>query len=1037
MRSWIRCLLPAYATAFLLLLMVAPASAAIVLSNNISSGSHLVNFTSVATGFTVPAGGDQLLTSVTVNAAVNNTIVASQIDVRLYSDSSGVPGSQIAYLGYVNPGSTSFSDFTFSPSVPPVLTAGTTYWIHLGGFNFRLTYGDSAPAGLWTSTGTKTNPGTGWADLTPPFYVRLNADPAPVTLLSINRNDPLFVDASSVSWTVTFSGSITNLNSTHFGLVQGCCLTGAYITGVSGSGAVYTVTANTGSGNGALGLNMINGNGLTPGVTATFPVFGQQYNIDHTPPTPNIYSSAPSLTKISPIPAWITFNSGPVTGFNASQIVVGNGTISDFVEEYPGYFTFNVTPLGQGLVTLNVPAGVVQDLAGHPNLASALLSRTFDSAGPTVTLSTTASDPTLTSPIPVTAVWGESVTGFTAGDVAVTNGTVSNFSGSGTTYTFDVTPSALGLVTVNVPANAVLDAATNGSTAAIPLTRMYGVFPPSVTINTGAPDPTNTSPIPVTVTFSAAVTGFDAVDVVVGNGAAGNFAGSGAIYTFDVAPAGQGTVTVDVPANVAQDSALLWNTAAAQLSRTYDSVGPTATLTSSAPDPTNTSPIPVTVTFSEAVSGFTLGGVTVGNGTAGNFAGSGAIYTFDVAPAGQGTVTVDVAAGVVQDAAGNGNAAAAQLSRVYDSVGPTATLTSSAPDPTNTSPIPVTVTFSEAVSGFTLGDVTVGNGTAGNFAGSGAIYTFDVTPAGQGTVTVDVAAGVVQDVAGNGNTAAAQLNRTYDNVGPTATLTSSAPDPTNSSPIPVTMTFSESVSGFTAGDMTVGNGSVANFSGSGAIYTFDITPIAAGIVTVDVTAGVAQDTVGNGNIAATQLSVTYDGDAPGAVISSTATNPTGVSLIPVTVTFSESVTGFTAGGVTIGNGSLGNFAGSGAVYTFDVTAAAAGSVTVDVAANSAQDAAGNGNAAAARFGIVYNVPGLVVSPGSISLLEGATGSYQLSLTTTPATTPVSVMLTFDSSDLTVNGSASPVVIDLSDATAQVISVQSLVNAAINTNRTVS
>ena len=52
----------------------------------------------------------------------------------------------------------------------------------------------------------------------------------------------------------------------------------------------------------------------------------------------------------------------------------------------------------------------------------------------------------------------------------------------------------------------------------------------------------------MTADFSEAVTGFDAADIVVANGAVQNFAGSGASYTFDVEPSGDGLVTVDVAA---------------------------------------------------------------------------------------------------------------------------------------------------------------------------------------------------------------------------------------------------------------------------------------------------------------------------------------------------------------------------------------------------------------------------------------------------------------------------------------------------------
>jgi hypothetical protein len=301
------------------------------------------------------------------------------------------------------------------------------------------------------------------------------------------------------------------------------------------------------------------------------------------------------------------------------------------------------------------------------------------------------------------------------------------------------------------------------------------VSPPALTLTSTATSPTKTSPIPMTATFSEAVTGFVVGDITLGNGTAGNFvAVSTTVYTFDVTPSGQGAVTVDVADGVAQDSAANGNTAATQYSITYDSTSPTLALTSTATSPTKTSPIPMTATFSEAVTGFVVGDITVGNGTAGNFlAVSTTVYTFDVTPRGQGAVTVDVAADTAQDSAANGNTAAIQFSLTYDSVAPTLTLTSTATSPTKVSPIPMTATFSEAVTGFAVGDIMVGNGTAGNFvAVSTTGYTFDVTPSGQGAVTVNVAADVAQDAALNGNTAAIQFSITY------------APDPPAAPAIP-------------------------------------------------------------------------------------------------------------------------------------------------------------------------------------------------------------------------------------------------------------
>lgn len=117
---------------------------------------------------------------------------------------------------------------------------------------------------------------------------------------------------------------------------------------------------------------------------------------------------------------------------------------------------------------------------------------------------------------------------------------------------------------------------------------------------------------------------------------------------------------------------------------------------------------------------------------------------------------------------GAGLGASSSPSFLTDTADPSVLLASPTPDPTSASPILVTLTFSEAVSGFTVDDIEVANGTAGGLSGSGATYGLQVTPTGQGAVTVQVAAGVCQDAAGNPNTAAAPLVRLYDSVPPNA-----------------------------------------------------------------------------------------------------------------------------------------------------------------------------------------------------------------------------------------------------------------------------
>ncbi|MDW7696059.1 Ig-like domain-containing protein, partial [Flammeovirgaceae bacterium SG7u.132] len=81
-----------------------------------------------------------------------------------------------------------------------------------------------------------------------------------------------------------------------------------------------------------------------------------------------------------------------------------------------------------------------------------------------------------------------------------------------------------------------------------------------------------------------------------------------------------------------------------------------------------------------------------------------------------------------------------QFSIEADLTGPTIAISSTAVDPINGT-FTATFTFSESVTGFGVGDIVVGNGTASNFtANSASEYTALITPATDGTVTIDVAA---------------------------------------------------------------------------------------------------------------------------------------------------------------------------------------------------------------------------------------------------------------------------------------------------------
>jgi hypothetical protein len=192
---------------------------------------------------------------------------------------------------------------------------------------------------------------------------------------------------------------------------------------------------------------------------------------------------------------------------------------------------------------------------------------------------------------------------------------------------------------------------------------------------------------------------------------------------------------------------------------TVDNVAPTVTINQAAgqADPTSATPINFTAVFSEAVSGFTGAGVTIG-GTAGGtaVAVTGGPSTYNVAVSGMsstGTVIASIAAGVARDAAGNLNTASTSTdnSVTFDATRPTVTINQAAgqADPTSATPINFTAVFREAVSGFTGAGVTL-SGTAGGaktVTVSGGPSTYNVAVSGMtstGTVIASIAAGVAR-----------------------------------------------------------------------------------------------------------------------------------------------------------------------------------------------------------------------------------------------------------------------------------------------------
>ncbi|MEK7794406.1 MAG: Ig-like domain-containing protein, partial [Candidatus Hydrogenedentota bacterium] len=606
-------------------------------------------------------------------------------------------------------------------------------------------------------------------------------DVGPPRVVSVLRANPSPTNSASVGFTVTFSEDVTGVGIGDFTLtVFG--VSGASIASISAdTGSVRTVTVNTGSGSGTIWLNVSDDDSITDadgdklgntGANNGNFNAGEVYSIDKAPPTISVGAPSAGLTTTGPVTYTVTYTGATaVTLANAAVTLISTGTASGALNvSGAGTAARTVTIsgiTGDGTLRISIAPGTASDVAGNPAPSagpSAIF--TVDNAQPGITLSSAAPDPT-NAAIPVTVALSEPSTDFHLSDVSVTNGAAGGFAGSGTTYSFTITPAGLGLVTAQVAAGKFSDALGNVNTASNVLSRTYNNTSPAIILTSAAQESTN-SAISVTATLSAASTDFDATDVTPTNASVSAFAGGGASYTFTLTPSANGVFSALVNAGMFTDAVTNLNTASNVLSRIYDAVAPTIVLSSAAPDPVNTA-IVVTATLSESSADFDAGDITPTNAAVSGVAGGGASYTFTLTPSAQGVFSAQVSAAQFTDAATNPNTASNTLGRTYINTSPAITLTTTASDPVN-APISVTAALSAASTDFDADDITPTNALVSAFTGLGASYSFTLAPLSQGVFSALVDAGVCTDAATNANTASNLLSRTFDFVGPLVTV---------------------------------------------------------------------------------------------------------------------------------------------------------------------------------------------------------------------------------------------------------------------------
>jgi hypothetical protein len=868
-------------------------------------------------------------------------------------------------------GDTSLVTITFSEAVTGFTNADLSI------ANGTLSAVSSSDGGItWTATFTPTSnitdatnlitlDNTGVADLAgnagsgttdSPNYVVDTQRPTAAIVVADNN---LVVGETSLV-TITFSEAVSGFTNADLSIANGTLSAVSSSDGGVTWTATFTPTSNITD---ATNLITLNNTGVSDlaGNTGSGTTDSNNYAIDTTRPTATIVVADSALRIGETSLVTITFNKA-VSGFTLADLTVANGVLSGLSSSDGGItWTATLTPTSAVTDTSNLIVldnTGVSDVNGTPGVGSTSSNNyAIDTQRPnaTIVLADTALKIGDTSLVTIT--FSEAVTGFTNADLSIANGTLSAVSSSdgGVTWTATFTPSANISDTSNLLTldnTGIADLAGNAGSGTTD-SNNYAIDtqrPTAIIVMADTSLSAGETSL-VTITFSEAVTGFTNADLSVANGTLSAVSSSDGGVTWTA------TFTPTVGINDATNLIILSNTGIADLAGnagsgttnsanyTVDTVRPTATIivADNALNIGETSL--VTITFSEAVSGFSNADLSIANGTLSAVSSSdgGITWTATFTPTSNVTdatnlITLDNSG--VQNASGNaGTGTTVSNNYAVDTQRPTATvvIADTALGIGQTSL--VTITFSEAVSGFTNADLTIANGTLSNVSSSdgGTTWTATFTPAAgitdtSNVITLDNTG--IADLAGNAGSGTSDSNNyVIDSQRPTATIVVADTSLSAGETSLVTITFSEAVSGFDNSDLSVANGTLSAVSSSdgGITWTATFTPNvgvrdATNLIILNNSA--IADLAGNAGTGTTSsTNYTIDTVLPTAtiVVADNALNIGETSL--VTITFSEAVSGFSNADLSIANGTLSAVSSSDGGITWTATFTPTSNVT--------------------------------------------------------------------------------------------------------------
>lgn len=280
---------------------------------------------------------------------------------------------------------------------------------------------------------------------------------------------------------------------------------------------------------------------------------------------------------------------GNAEAYSSVEVFIDNASIGTTITNNLGNWTYNHSSVSLPDATYEIKA-TATDSAGNESALSTKLNVTIETIRPNVNISSESSNLT-SGAFEVSIELSEPSINFTLNDISVENGTASNFTSpvlspdiSGAPfvpvtsfYKATITPTANGIVTVDVFSYTFTDAAGNDNYASNTFSILNDETPPTLIISSKADKITFKSETAY-FEFSEPVFGFDVSDITPDNASISAFTKlNDSLYTALITPIVDGDFSIKVENGLYFDAATNANVISSNYSLLFDNTAPVFT----------------------------------------------------------------------------------------------------------------------------------------------------------------------------------------------------------------------------------------------------------------------------------------------------------------------------------------------------------------------------------------------------------------------------------------------------------------------------